>query len=62
MYTYGWFMLMFDRNQHSSVKPLSFNYIKLKKKKMSHGDHMQCIIPGLLLKQKKILQDVIGEI
>ena len=33
MYTYGWFMLMFDRNQHSSVKPLSFNYIKLKKKK-----------------------------
>ena len=24
-YTYGWFMLMFDRNQHNSVKKLSFN-------------------------------------
>ena len=59
MYTYGWFMLMFDRNQHSSVKPLSFN---LKKKLLSRGDHMQCVIPGLLLKQKKILQDVVGEI
>ena len=25
MYTYGWFMLMFDRKQQNSVKQLSFN-------------------------------------
>ena len=25
MYTNGWFMLMFDRNQHNPVKQLSFN-------------------------------------
>ena len=25
MYTYGWFMLMFGRNQQNSVKQLSFN-------------------------------------
>ena len=40
MYTYGWFMLMFDRNQHSSVKPLSFN---LKKKTTEPwGPHAVC--------------------
>ena len=25
MYTYGWFMLRFDRQQQNSVKQLSFN-------------------------------------
>ena len=25
MYTYGWFMLRFDRKQQNSVKQLSFN-------------------------------------
>ena len=25
MYTYGWFMLKFDRKQQNSVKQLSFN-------------------------------------
>ena len=25
MYTYGWFMLMFDRKQENSVKQLSFS-------------------------------------
>ena len=25
MYTYGWFMLRFDKNQQNSVKQLSFN-------------------------------------
>ena len=25
-YTYGWFMLLFGRNQHNSVKQLSFNF------------------------------------
>ena len=25
MYTYGWFMLRFDRKQQNSVKPLSIN-------------------------------------
>ena len=25
MYTYGWFMLWFDRKQQNSVKQLSFN-------------------------------------
>ena len=25
MYTYGWFMLMFDRKQQNFVKQLSFN-------------------------------------
>ena len=25
VYTYGWFMLRFDRKQHNSVKQLSFN-------------------------------------
>ena len=24
-YTYGWFMFMFGRNQHNTVKQLSFN-------------------------------------
>ena len=32
MYTYGWFMLTFDRKQQNSVKQLSFNK-KLKKRK-----------------------------
>ena len=31
MYTYGWFMLRFDRKQQNSVKQLSFN--KKKKKR-----------------------------
>ena len=26
MYTYGWFMLMYGRNQHNIVKQLSSNY------------------------------------
>ena len=34
MYSYGWFMLRFDRRQQNSVKQLSFNK-KLKKKKNS---------------------------
>ena len=25
MYTYGWFMLMYGRNQHNIVNQLSFN-------------------------------------
>ena len=33
MYTYGWFMLRFDRKQKNSVKQLSFNKKKLRKKK-----------------------------
>ena len=32
MYTYGWFMLMFGRNQQKSVKQLSFNKKKIQKK------------------------------
>ena len=34
MYTYGWFMLRFDRKQQNSVKQLSFNkkLINLKNK------------------------------
>ena len=31
MYTYGCFMLRFDRKQRSSVKQLSFNKKKIKK-------------------------------
>ena len=31
MYTYGWFILRFDRKQQNSVKQLSFNKIFLKK-------------------------------
>ena len=31
MYTYGWFMLMFDRKQQNSVKKLSFNKKWIKK-------------------------------
>ena len=30
MYTYGWFMLRFDRKHQNSVKQLSFNKIKFK--------------------------------
>ena len=34
MYTYGWFMLRFDRKQQNSVKQVSFNKKnKLKRKK-----------------------------
>ena len=33
IYTYGWFMLMFGRNQHNSVKQLSFNWIIKKERK-----------------------------
>ena len=32
MYTYGWFMLRFDRKQQDSVKQLSFNTKKKKKR------------------------------
>ena len=32
MYTYGWFMLGFDRKQQNSVKQLSFDLKKIKKK------------------------------
>ena len=32
MYTYGWFMLRFDRKQENSVKRLSYNKNKLIKK------------------------------
>ena len=32
MYTYGWFMLRFDRKQQNSIKQLSFNKNKLIKK------------------------------
>ena len=32
MYTYGWFMLRFDRKQQNSVKQLSFNKKIIKKK------------------------------
>ena len=32
MYTYGWFMLRFDRKQQNSVKQFSFNKNKLIKK------------------------------
>ena len=37
MYTYGWFMLKFDRKQQNSVKQLSLNkkWIKKKKEKKS---------------------------
>ena len=34
MYTYGWFMLMFGRNQQNSVKQLSFNKKKKFRKKI----------------------------
>ena len=38
MYTYGWFMLRFDRKQQNSVKQLSFNKnINWKKKKKTKG-------------------------
>ena len=33
MYTYGWFMLRFDRKQQDYVKQLSFNFKKLKRKR-----------------------------
>ena len=33
MYTYGWFVLKFDRKQQNSVKQLSFNLKKNRKKK-----------------------------
>ena len=45
MYTYGWFMLMFGRNQHNSVKQLSFNLknkLKIKKKKGQGGMPHYC--------------------
>ena len=32
MYTYGWFMLKFDKKQQNSVKQLSFNKKNKKKK------------------------------
>ena len=35
MYTYGWFMLRFDRKQLNSVKQLSFNKKRKEKKKLS---------------------------
>ena len=39
MYTYGWFMLKFDRKQQNSVKQLSFNKKNnfLKKSKAEEG-------------------------
>ena len=40
MYTYGWFMLSFDRKQQNSVKQLSFN--KKKKKKDDNQSGNSC--------------------
>ena len=34
MYPYGWFMLMFGKNQQNSVKQLSFNKKEKKKRIM----------------------------
>ena len=42
MYTYGWFMLMFDRQQNS-VKQLSFNQ-KINKLKKEMGDRKASIL------------------
>ena len=39
MYTYGWFVLKFDRKQQNSVKQLSFN----KKKKL--GEKKKTLAP-----------------
>ena len=40
IYTYGWFMLKFDRKQQNSVKQLSFNK-KNKLKKEAHILHFK---------------------
>ena len=32
MYTYGWFMLMFDRKQQNSIKQLTYKNQSIKKK------------------------------
>ena len=40
MYTYGWFMLMFGRNQHKSIKQLSFNL----KNKLIRKEKIICLI------------------
>ena len=47
MYTYGWFMLMFGRNENNSVKQLSFNLI------VSNCDVMDYTVHGIL--QARIL-------
>lgn len=39
MYTYGWFMLIFDRKQENSVKQLSFK----KKKEVGKAD-LWCLV------------------
>ena len=48
MYTYGWFMLMFGRNENNSVKQLSFNLI------VSNCDVMDYTVHGIL--QARILK------
>ena len=47
IYTYGWFMLRFDRKQKNSVKQLSFHWKKKRKKNTRVGCHslLQGIFP-----------------
>jgi len=43
MYTYGWFMLMFDRKQQNSAKQLSFN-LKKKKEMVKKMELIHCML------------------
>ena len=45
MYTHGWFMLMFGRNQHKSIKQLSFNLKNklIRKEKIISLIHIQIL-------------------
>ena len=43
MYTYGWFMFLYGRNQHNIVKHLSSNqklFKKAKKEKVTHATNI----------------------
>ena len=60
MYTYGWFMLRFDRKQQNSVKQLSFNKKRinfLKKKKEDATAHGMLAASRSWMARKQIVSE-----
>ena len=49
LYTYGWFILRFDRKQQNSIKQLSFNKIIIKKKILPYPYLKTFLLPSIMM-------------
>ena len=49
MYTYGWFILRFDRKQQNSIKQLSFNKVIIKKKILPYPYLKTFLLPSIMM-------------